>query len=143
MVLSYIEVSWNVTKITSLACKCAFCRPKHVKRRPNGMEFWRSCWNPQMKHTNGESSKSRWKNGVFCLVIMVTLRVTVIKMSKIISAGSKKPVTVWGKYLSKIFKYSFLHFNTFEIQFLCSVKWTFTCQKSHFKPDNIDILFSE
>ena len=24
-----------------------------------------------------------------------------------------------------------------------SVKCTFTCQKSHFKPDNIDILFSE
>ena len=83
------------------------------------------------------------KNGVIYLVIMVTRRITVIKMSKIISAGSKKPVTVWGKYLSKIFKYSFLHFNTFEIQFLCSVKWTFTCQKSHFKPDNIDILFSE
>ena len=83
------------------------------------------------------------KNGVINLVIMVTRRITVIKMSKIISAGSKKPVTVWGKYLSKIFKYSFLHFNTFEIQFLCSVKWTFTCQKSYFKPDNIDILFSE
>ena len=64
------------------------------------MEFWRSCWNPQMKHTNGESSKSRWKNGVSCLVIMVTLRVTVIKMSKITSADRIKPVTVWAKYLS-------------------------------------------
>ena len=63
------------------------------------MEFWRS-WNPWMKYTNGQSSKSRWKNGVFCLVIMVTPRVTVIKMSKIISADRKKPVTVCAKYLS-------------------------------------------
>ena len=33
-------------------------------------------------------------------MIMVTLRVTVIKMSKIISADRIKPVTVWVKYLS-------------------------------------------
>ena len=36
---------------------------------------------------------------------MVTPRVTVIKMSKIISADRKKPVTVWAKYLSASERY--------------------------------------
>ena len=46
------------------------------------------------------------KNGFFCLVIMFTPSVMVIKMSKrahffVFSANnSKKPVIVWPKYLS-------------------------------------------
>ena len=39
------------------------------RRGPQGTEFWRS-WNAKLKYTNEESSKSRWQNGVICLVNM-------------------------------------------------------------------------
>ena len=63
-------------KVLSLACKCPFCRSEHnTKRDP-------------MKVLNCKNEKDREqreyeKNGVTCLVIMLTFRVTVIKMSKI------------------------------------------------------------
>ena len=48
-------------KVSSLACKCVFYRRQHnTKGGPHGTEFWRS-WNEEMKYTNEQSSKSRWK----------------------------------------------------------------------------------
>ena len=71
--------------MSSLACKCVNFRDQNIIQRGEGLhwtENWKS-WNAEMKYTNGYSSKSRWKNGINCLVIMFTPQVMVIKMSKI------------------------------------------------------------
>ena len=54
-------------KVSSLACKSVFYRPKHnVKDRPHETVFWRSS-NRKMKYTykkgrqKNDSWKSRWK----------------------------------------------------------------------------------
>ena len=64
----------------SLASKCLFYRPEHnEKGRPHGTELWRS-WNEKiyqwLEFTVDE------KNGVICVVIMLTLRFILIKVSK-------------------------------------------------------------
>ena len=97
-------------KVPSLARKCVNSTDQNIIKSGEGLhgtEFWRA-WNAEMKYTNGYSSKSRWKNGVICLVIMFTPRVMVIKKSKmayfLFSAdGSKKSVS-WDKIFKCIWK---------------------------------------
>ena len=52
-------------KVSPLACKYEFYRPKHNAKGggPHGIEFL-SSWNAKMKYTYGYCSKKRWKNGV-------------------------------------------------------------------------------
>ena len=52
-----------------------------MQRGSHETKFWRSL-NAKMKCIGGYSLKSRWENGVICLVIMFTSRVVVIKMSQ-------------------------------------------------------------
>ena len=71
-------------KLSSLACRCVNFTDQNIIQRGEGLhgtEFWRS-WNAEMKYTNEYSSKSRWKNGVICLIIMFTPQVMIIKMPK-------------------------------------------------------------
>ena len=71
-------------KMLSLTCKCVFYRPEHnAKGRAGGIEFTRSS-NAKKKRniSTGRAHRVDEKNGVICLNIMFTLRVMVIKMSK-------------------------------------------------------------
>ena len=66
----------------SLASKCVFYRPKHnVKGRSHVTEFCGS-WNTKNEIYQWIELTVDEKNGVICVVIMFTLRVTVIKISK-------------------------------------------------------------
>ena len=59
-------------KLSSLACKTRFYRPKHkVKGGPHGIEFWRS-GNAKKKYSNRYNSNSGSKNGLICLVTLFT-----------------------------------------------------------------------
>ena len=91
-------------KVLSLASKFVFYRPEHnAKGRPHGIEFWRS-WNANISTDRAHNVDE--KNGTICLVIMFTLKVMFIKMSKkwlilVFSADDrKKLVTFWAKYIS-------------------------------------------
>ena len=64
----------------SLAGKCVFYRPEHnEKGSPHGTELWRS-WNEKIYQWLELTVDG--KNGVICVVIMLTLRVIPIKVSK-------------------------------------------------------------
>ena len=53
-------------KISSLPCKCIFCRPEQTtEREPHGTDFYRF-WNAKIKYYDWYSSKS--SNGVIILV---------------------------------------------------------------------------
>ena len=66
----------------SLASKCVFDRPKHdINWRPHGTEYLRS-WNTKNGIYQWIEIIVDEKNGVICVAIMFTLRVTVTKMPK-------------------------------------------------------------
>ena len=71
-------------KVSSLACKCVFNRPKHNAERENPMEVnFEGLLNFEVQKVNVTTDQLvAEKNGVICLVIMFTLRVMVMKMSK-------------------------------------------------------------
>ena len=61
-------------KVSSLAFKCAIHRPENnAKEEADLME---------LNFEGLEMQKGKWKNGVRCLVAMLTLWVMIIKMSK-------------------------------------------------------------
>ena len=93
-------------KMSVLTCIHVFYRPGYnIKWGLHGIECWRS-WNAEMKKINDRTQRVEEKSGVICLVIMLTPRVTNIKMSQmahcfVFSAnGSKKIVRIRTKYLS-------------------------------------------
>ena len=59
-------------KLSSLACKTGFYKPKHKRKGGlHGIEFWRS-WTAEKKCCNRDNSNSGWKNGVICLATLFT-----------------------------------------------------------------------
>ena len=92
------------SKVSSLADKCVFYRPENNAREGNPRNWILKM--QKMKYTNEESSKSRWENGVICLVNMFAPGVMVIKMSKMTLYGlyfllmpAKNQSLIWRKYL--------------------------------------------
>ena len=94
-------------KVSSLACKCIFYRQEH-NAKGGGHEIEKP-WNAKMTFANGENSSIRCIKWVICRVIIFTLWVKVIKMSKtahfvyFFAYDSKILVTVWAKYLILFF----------------------------------------
>ena len=58
-----------------------FYRPEWTKGGPHENEFWVFS-NSEMNITNSYTGKSRWKNGIICLVSMFPSWVMVLKLSK-------------------------------------------------------------
>ena len=82
-------------KVSLLPCERVFYRPKHSGR--GEMQKW-----------NMPTDRAQWiheKNGVICLVFIITSRVMVIIMSRLAhffvlyASDSKKWVTVWANYI--------------------------------------------
>ena len=67
-------------RMLSLACKFVIYRPEHNAK---GIEFCGS-WNVKSEIYQQTAHRVDEKSGVICLVIMFTLRVMVIEMSKMI-----------------------------------------------------------
>ena len=94
----------------SLSFKCVFCRPEHnAKGGPMKMNFegfkMQKKWNISTDRVHSIDEK----NGVFCLVIMITFRVMVIKMSKRVRFGvcywwQQKNSHILGKICKCIWK---------------------------------------
>ena len=72
-------------KVSSLACKRVFWRPEHNKNINKGDPMELNFEDLEMQKWNTLTDRAQRvdeKNGAICLVIMFTLRVTVIKMSQ-------------------------------------------------------------
>ena len=69
-------------KMSSLSYKCVFCRPENNTNEGPSRKWILKVLKCKHEKNNECSSKSQWKNGIICLVIMFAAGVMVIKMLK-------------------------------------------------------------
>ena len=89
----------TVLKVSSLASKCVCYRPENKQRgTPTQLNF--KGLGIQNRNMPAESIQIvDEKNRVICVVIILSPRVLIIKMSIFSAGNGNKSVTVWAKYL--------------------------------------------